>query len=432
MGVPPVAGSGAEPDAGAAPSSDAGEPPVDPAVLVVSGQVVDFYRRPVPDVPVTIGQTTVATDARGQFSIADVQAPYTASLLVTYPAGGGTARYGYVYDGLTRTDPTLQVHRGLAERNADFSASIAGADFSDANRAAIFALSTPDGSIHTSLDDVPGSYSASWTGPATLTGTAHALLVLRSGTFEEPPVAYEAHQAATFAVSTGVAANIVFDLSPSSIAVANVSGSVSGSGSLGGDRNNIVSLRFVDGTVLPLLNDSQQTGAFSYLVPALPGSSLSLAASAGFTAPFSLVHRENIAPGQAGVALDIPSPVTLGSPTPGAVVTADTPFTWSSPAQGARTFVWHVEYTDTVQGLFVITSRTQLTLAEVADGLGVAPNTAVYWSVETHGAAPDVDAATGPGGLWDSYVESGNFADGPNLGDGSFTESERRDFSVSP
>jgi len=431
-GAPFIGGAtAAESDAGAAPSSDAGAPaaPIS-GVIVVSGQVVDFYRRPVPNVPVTIGQTTVASDARGQFSIADVAAPYTASLLATYPSGAGTARYGYVYEGLTRTDPTLQIQRGLVERNADFTASIDGADFSDANREAIFAFATPDGSTRAQLDSALGTYTASWTGPTSLTGTAHALLVLRSGTFKEPPVAYEAHQATTFAVSTGVATNIAFDLSPSSIALANVSGSVSGGFS---DRgSNLVSLRFADGTVLPLLDDTQRTAAFSYLVPVLPGASLSVAASSGATAPFSLVHRENIAPGQTGVALAIPGPVTLGSPPLGAEVTAATPFTWSSPAQAARTFVWHLEYTDTVQGLFVLTSRTQLTLAELADGFGVPPNTDVYWSVETHGAAPDVDAATGPSGFLDSYVELGDVPDGPTLRDGSFTRSEERAFTVSP
>ncbi len=421
----------------AMPTQPAAEEPVAMAPelgapLTVSGRVVDFFRRPLPNIPVTIAGTTVATDAQGQFSFTEVTAPYTASLTLSYERNNSPAHYGYVFDGLTRVDPTLQVYGGTPERGTTLTVAIQNADFAEPTREALFAFTSPDGSITASLGNAETTLvSPSWSGPATITGAAHALLVRRAGTLSsDPPVAYEAHQASTLAVSDAIPATTGFNLSPQAIPVANISGSASGGDA--SDRSNIVSLRFADGVVLPLIDESAPTEGFSYVVPVLPGASLSVAAANGFTAPFSVAHRENVAPGQAGLALAVPSPVTLGSPTSGAVVSDATPFVWSAVAQTASTFVWHLEFVDTFQGMFIITNRTTVTLPEFADGLSVPPDTAVFWSVETHGDQPSVDAATGPTGFLDAFALRADFPRGPSSADGYFTESERREFTVEP
>lgn len=416
----------------AAPVADAGAVTEDaPAVIVnVTGRVVDFSQRPLPGVPVTIAGTTVATNPQGLFSIAGVQAPYTASLTINQQ-NGRAVHYGYVFEGLTRVDPTLQVRGGLPSRSTNLTIATQNADFTDETRSALVTYSSPDFALATDVDAVQSSLTlTSWTGPATTTGTAHGLLVRRDGTSgTDPIVAYEAHQAAAVAMSDGVDTTITLDLTPDAIPTATIGGNVT-VGGVTDYRENHVFLRFSDGSRMPIIEDDDQQDAFSYTVPVVQGATLSLVAldNEGFV-PYRAVHRENIAPGQTGVTLALPNAVTLNSPPQGAVITPDTPFVWSGFGQTATTFVWHLEFLETFDGIFIITNRTSVTLPEFADGLTIAAGVPAYWSVETHGDMPSVDAATGPSGYMD-LTYSFNQPVVPTAGDGYFTESERRDFSL--
>jgi hypothetical protein len=430
IGMVAAGGTGAIPTA--PPVADAGPVEVAPPVIVnVTGRVVDFSQRPLPGVPVTIDGTTVATNAQGLFSIAGVEAPYTASLTINQQ-NGRTVHYGYVFEGLTRVDPTLQVRGGLPNRTADLNITAQNADFTDATRSAIVTYSSPDLALATNVDSLQSTFPVtSWTGPATTTGTAHGLLVRRDGTSStDPIIAYEAHQAAAVAMSDGVDTNVTLDLSADAIPTATVGGNVTVLGGVTDYRENRLFLRFSDGTRMPIIEDGEQPDAFSYTVPIVQGATLSLTAldNDGFL-PFRSVHRENIAPGQTGITLALPNAVTLNSPPNGAVITPDTPFVWSGFGQTATTFVWHLEFLNTFDGMFIITNRTDVTLPEFADGLSIAAGVPAYWSVETHGDMPTVDAATGPNGYMD-LTYSFNQPVLPTAGDGYFTESERRDVSV--
>jgi len=425
-----VAG-GSAPDAGSPDDADAAAVPEAP--LLVSGRVIDYFRHAVPSTPVSIGDVTVLTGQNGEFSFPDVAAPYTVSLVATRTLGGGAgfARYGYVYEGLTRSDPTLQVYTALTERSSDLTLQFANGDFdADPDRGVAIAFSSPDTHYGAySIDSAETTLlgSPSWTGPTVTTGNIHALRLLRpDASFDgEPPVAFEAYQTSALAVADGMPSNVSFDMQAQAIASANVAGSVTG-GTLS-NRRNLVSLRFTDGTVLPFLDAEAQDG-FSYLVPNLPGASLIVAAADGFTAPYTVAYREGIAPGQQGVALSIPEPVTLNAPPGGAAVGSGTLFRWSALAQTARTFVWHMESVGYFEGIYVITARTEIPLPTVRD-FSVIPGD-VYWSVETHGDAADVDALTGPDGFLSSFARGRDNSSGPLRGDGYFTESEQRGFTL--
>lgn len=400
----------------------------------VRGRVIDFFRRPVPDVPVTIGPTTVLTDAEGAFSIEDVEGPYTASLVLSMTRNNAPARYAYVYEGLTRLDPTLQVYSALVQRStSSVTVTLQNVDFDpDPNRQVIFAFSSPDGRFANTSLDGPASIllgAPSWTGPSTTVGNAHALRVLRPDNFGgEPPLAYEAYQTFPLTVTDGAEASATFDMQLSALTTASLSGTVTGSTLA--YRSNLVSVRFADGTLLPVLDDTAAAENFSYLVPTLPGTSLAVAATDGAIAPFVLTHQENVSPGRSDVALVLPKPVTLNGPQQGAAVTPSTAYSWSGLAQTAQTFVWHLEFVQTFEGMYVVTSRTQIELPSFADGFSIPPGTAVYWSVETHGDAVNVDALTGQDGFLDEYSLVRDAAAGPSRGDGYFTESERRAFTM--
>jgi hypothetical protein len=442
-------GAGGSAGGTAAGAADAGAPlpeatPIDaaappPARIVVNGRVVDFYRRAVPDVPVSIGQQTATTDADGRFSIPEVAPPYEAALVVDFNRDGVPARYGYVYQDLTRADPTLQVYTALPQRavdSLDLVFDTPGAN-NDPQRAVIFGFASPDtefadGSLEDGAFSILGALG--WGGPPTTSGNAHALLVSRPGGPDAPgaaPFAYEAHRATRLTAVDDTVAALSFPLQPgAAIEAATIAGQVSGDTL--GERTNVVALRFADGTALPLIEENGAGEAFGYLVPNLPDSAITLAVSQGFIESFSVAWRD-VAAGQTGLELALPSPVRLLGPQPDATITPDTHFSWSSPSGGARTFLWHVELQDDTiyQGIFVATARTEIELPRFADVLALPPRSSSSWSVETHGDLPDVDAMTGPEGFLDAFsVPPQTYPYGPRRGAGSYSDSAHFFFTM--
>jgi hypothetical protein len=397
--------------------------------IVVAGRVIDFFRRPVPDTPVTIGGATAVTNAAGEFSISGVAPPYTASLIINMIRGGGQARYGYRYEGLTRADPTLQVYSALTERSATSLSVSFDNDFPE-GLYAIVAYGSPDGRFvdEESTGNTEFLGSPAWTGPVSIGGNIHALRAGRDVS-DEPPVAFEAYQSFPLTVTDNQPASVTFDLSSSaSLTVGAIAGSVSGGAF--DTQSNYVGLRFGDGTALPIVNDTPDLpDFFSYFVPLLEDSSFFVAASDGSSGfpPYGVTHQENIELGDSEIALALPRPVTLTSPPDGGAVTPTTPYAWSTLSQTAQTFLWHLELDSTYEGMFVLTSRTQIELPEF-EGITISPGLAATWSVETHGDAPDVDALTGPDGYLDAYSLGTAFPIGPNHSDGYYTESERHGF----
>jgi hypothetical protein len=400
--------------------------------LVVSGRVIDFFRRPVPDVPVTIGGTTVATNGQGQFSIGGVTPPYNASLMLNTPRNGGVARYGYVFEGLTLDNPTLQVYSALPSRSAS-SISIAYQDVileDDDLHYVSVAWSSPDG-VFVRQATGPTEYvlEPSWAGPAATAGTIHALDTYKD-VADEPPVAYQAYQALPLTVSDSQPASVGFSLPfDPTIVTGTISGIATHQGAVDSSTNS-VSLLFADGTGMPLVEATPTGDAFTYFAPIIAGSSLVVAASDGIIVPYGVAHRGNLAVGQADVALTVPRPVNLSSPQAGAPVTPSTLFSWSRLSQTAQTFLWHLEFDATYEGMFVVTNRASIELPQFPDGFTVPPGTEVTWSVETHGDAPNVDAAAGPNGYLDSFAFGTTYPVGPNRSDGYYTESERRGFTM--
>lgn len=438
-GTPNTAGSasggsnaGTGGSAGAPIDSDGGVPDAGSVSDgVVSGRVIDFFRRPVPDVPVTIGGTTVATNAQGQFSIGGVTPPYDASLMLNTPRNGGVAHYGYVFEGLTRPNPTLQVYTALPTRSASsISVGFQGNTFEENLHYVVLAWSSPDGVFARDASG-PTEYvgEPSWSGPAATAGTIHALDTYKD-VAGEPPVAYQAYQELPLTASDSQPASVGFNLPfDPTIVTDTISGTATHQGAVDSSTNS-VSLLFADGTGMPLVEATPTGDAFSYFAPILAGTSLVVAASDGIVAPYAVAHRGNLAVGQTDVALAVPRPVNLSSPQAGAPVTPSTLFSWSRLSQTAQTFLWHLEFNATYEGMYVLTSRASIELPRFADSFTVPPGTEVTWSVETHGDAPNVDAAAGPNGYLDSFAFGTTYPVGPSRSDGYYTESERRGFTM--
>jgi hypothetical protein len=419
-------GMATQPDAGMGGAGVSGP-------ITVAGRVVDFYRRPTPGLRVTIGEQEVLTGEEGEFSIAGVVPPYDVSLIASTSQSDFSFRYyAYVYQGLTRNDPTLQVYHGRPARSGTVNLTVTGASFLDDNRRLIFAFSSPDGYYSASgINSEAPSLSPSWGGPPTTAGYAHALLVLRSSTdTDAPPVAYEAYRTTPLALGDGVDSDLALDMTAGAIPQVTLTGSVD-AGSFG-EHTQLVATRFADGTALPLLRVDSNQAAFSHLVPSLPSGSLTVAALAG-PPGYGVVHVDGVpaAADQQNVALVLPRPVSLNAPAEGAQVGPGTTFAWSSVGQSAQVFVWHLESQAYFEGIYVVTAGSEITYPQVPGYSMVLPSAdedfAFYWSVETHGDFPSVDAAAGPEGLFDSFALEKNIGTGPSRGStGYYTDSVSR------
>jgi hypothetical protein len=428
-----AAGGGAS---GMQASSDADSGAAPSGTIAVTGKVIDFFRRPVPDVPITIGQQSALTDDNGEFAIDGVAPPYDVSLIASSTQSDFAFRYyAYVYQGLTRPDPTLQVYYGLPERGSSLNTTLTGASFTDMNRRLIFAFSSPEGHYAASgINFETPTLSPSWSGPAATAGNAHGLLVLRASTATDaPPLSYEAYQTAPLALRDEVDSNITLDMTADVIPQVTLSGSVDAGGF--GTPTHRIAARLADGTVLPLLANDSSQATFSYLVPALAGSSLIVAASAS-TPGFALAHADGVpaAPDQ-NVALELPRPVAPNAPAGGSDVAPGTLFSWSTLGQTTGVFVWHLESNDYFEGIYVVTSRSELEFPTVPGYSMVLPTPdndfTFYWAVETHGDYVSVDAAAGPEGLFDSFALAFTMGTGPSRGSaGYYTNSDTRVVNV--
>jgi len=424
-------GSGSGSGGAASGGSDAGMGDAGvSAPITVAGRVIDFYRRPVPDLLVTVAGQEALTDEGGEFTFYDVAPPYDVSLVVFALVNDFQVRNeAFVYEGLTRPDPTLQVYYGLTGRDSTLLLTVANTTLED-DRNLSLAFSSPDGhyAAATISGDAP-SLSPFWTGPASTAGNVHGLVVLRSATGTgAAPLAYEAYETTPLALDDRDTSSLTLDMSADVIPPVILTGSVD-VGTLG-VATNLISTRFADGTVLPLVSEVSNQGVFSYLVPSLPSASLTVAAAAGSPA-YSVAHVDGVpAAGSPDVELVLPRPVAPTAPANGAQVGPGTTFAWSTLGQSARVFVWHLQSLDSLESIYVITARSQIEYPEL-EGFDLTLPTdgepAFYWTVETHGDYASVDAASEADGFYDSFALEKNVGTGlPRGSQGYYTSSELR------
>jgi hypothetical protein len=398
---------------------------------LVHGKVIDFRHHPVPSVSVAIGQTTVMTNAQGEFEFADVAATYDAVLSVSISRNNVPKRSAWLYAGLTRRDPTLQVYDGLADRFAHLTVHTQNVDFANLpNQIAMVSFGGVDGRTTLTVNQTETMDYANWFGPDMTQGTVHALRMERDAN-TSLPTKYLAHAQQAVAFTDAGTTEVTFDLASSNLTTGLVTGTVTGPGQ--GRRSNFADLHFTDGTAMTVAIDDSAQASFSYLLPNLPNASVAVLASEGQlypveheSLPFSLARVVNVVPGQSGVNLQIPTAAVLSSPA-----------TNASNLNGESVFAWtlggHVAVLGAELGdfkFYVVTKEAQAKLPVFPiSAVSLPANAKGTWHVETHGAATTVDEAAGPDGFLDPDAF---FLDGPPGAAGSFTLSEKRAFQSAP
>ncbi|GEM_PF-701612 len=397
----------------------------------VRGQVIDFWGHPLPNVPVEVsGSALTITDEHGRFEVPDVPAVYDASLMIeiTQPR---REVYGWVYQGLTRRDPTLQVYRGLPQWDATTTFNAEDWEGGD-NQTLMLSVVGPDG--HNQFSTTNPNYTTfpTWRGPATTNATVHSLVVV-SDPETDLPINYLAYDSSPVSLAGDEPRTVTLDLSPDEIPVGFLLGTVTAPNLAG--RENRVFVRFPTGGSIQVVRDTDAGNNLSYLVPTLPGGSITVSASEGTRSytGFSLVHRDGLAANGEPVALTVPEPSVLLLPADGATaVDSTTQFAFSGSSASGAYLVAMSSYSY-YSGLFIVTGREEFTIPEVVGGaFELISDDLTEWYVETHGDWTDVDAMAGPGGFMDAFASDGATPIGPRLGNGAYTASVSRYFTTAP
>jgi hypothetical protein len=401
----------------------------------VRGRIIDFYRHPLSGVTVEIGGTEAVTDSQGQFVIEDVPATYDVSFVVQWSSfAGGTQ--GWVYQGLTRRDPTLQVYQGLEERsmNANLRA-VDGAPTDTQNLTLAFGSehgTSQVGGIPANGQDGASFY---WTGPAAIAATGHALM----WTFDaasELPTDYVSYDTFPFALDNAASTQTVnISVEETDITQGNIAGTIADLSPTG--PVNSAFLRFTTGATVHLLEDDPGPATFSCLIPSIPNASVTFVAlDVGAGSEFALVHRDGLAPGTSNIALEIPPTASLTAPANEATVDDTTSFRFQHRQAGAGAVV--VRFIDAeaaaYDGLYVVTSSTTFTIPPVLQGgFTLRAGGEHTWAIQVHGEYANVDAMTGQNGFLDSFsMDYGGTPQGPNTASGTFTQSAGRLFTYQP
>lgn len=398
----------------------------------VTGKLINEWGMPIGNIALQIGTTQSVTDDKGNFTIPDVGETYDVSLV--------NGDDGWVFQGLSRRDPTLQVFstdpdvsRGCNVQPT-FIKTVKGV-----NDQIAIAVGTPTGNSRANNVSDPANASllgTYWTGAAATAGTAHALQWSKDAS-TLLPVSYKAYDTKALPLAAGVESAVTFDLTADVISAKAITGNATAAGDA--DHTNYVFVRFSSGAWMKLLEETLNPGTagFSYLVPQLMNASITLMTFQGsFYGEIGMVHKNGLSAGDIVGDLKSPRPPALLTPPPGDtdVDPATAKFSITPSAESPGTFLY-VFLPDISPGhLFVVTSKKSLVgVPTVVDGAWVLSNDElIHWWVETHGRFANVDDMAGPTGFIDTfgkYYENGEPI-GPGDEDGEWTSSESHQFTT--
>lgn len=434
-----AAGSGNSTNAGSGGASGTGTSGTAPVEGTVHGKVIDLWESPLANVPIQIGDQVGTTDANGEFSFDDVPAEYDASLKIQIE--NPPSDYGWVYQGLTRRNPTLQVYQGRQERSATVEVATQGVPKpKPADHEAVVAFGMPVGARTGTVDTETGTYfEPSWLGANETPATVHALLWSSNET-TKAPTAYKAYasQAIKKLVEGTGNDKLTFDLTPTTVDTGTISGAITPAAS--GNRINRLFARFESHATIRLMDQDSAPNTFSYLAPSLPKAALTVAAFEGtLDGQFGVAHADGLKAGASAVTLTIPSPgqaLTPAGPTTGAF--KDQTFTFTSgQGKDSPCVIW-IERDDLAYySMYVVTTKRKFKVPEVVGGAFTlamheekAPQPEYVWSVQAHGNFQSVDAMAGPDGFIDSFGWRHGDPSGPSQQDGTFSTSAKTAFTT--
>ena len=371
-----------------------------PTSITVTGKVITYYLLPMSNLPVVItGRPATTTDANGSFTVADVTVPYDVTVVAS--------KLSITYRGLSRSDPTLEnsFSSGVAPNTATVSGTISGGGGfpPPANRTLSVSISSAEASASAMLNLATGAFSVTptWAGAATITTILRALQWDKNAA--GMPTTYVGYGEKTGVAITSGGTFAGQNIAMTALSSQNISGTVTVPAALilG---TKILSLAFPTNGSMSLGTESGTATAFTYVVPSITGTTLSVTAEASSGGATSLAGKAGIAPGTNAIALIIPDPTALSLPVNAAAgVTTTTPFSWTP--RPSAVYVMVIGGAVNQPSYMVITGGNSGTIPDLtALGLGLPKSTLYSWYVTTYGPFTNIDAAAAATG----YVPQGD------------------------
>lgn len=427
-----------EMDSGVAFPPDASGPGAAGSAGPVTGQLIDFWGAPLPNIAVTIGEQTATTDSQGRFEIDDVASEYDVSFILYAVAKD----HGWRFEGLTRRDPTLQVFNGREERSREITISLNDTEYPSNMRLGI-GVGSPNGSNTTVLVSNGTAFEDDfllyWYGDKSALATYHTLLWEET---DRVPTKYVGYDSAPIALSTDLAGQ-TFSTNATTdqdLSTFTVDGEVIPR--TGRYRSNQAYVRFTDGSSVKLATVDDADDEFSYLVPALPESSVTVAAYE-FESGFEPVQRRSMAMAYQGgltqgadpVSLTIPALPKLLSPigtTP--LPIDDVSFRWQGvdgPIMIRIEGCQDCGGPNAREGFYIVTSKKDVPFSKFGDeSLALHPGLKYNWQVQYHGDFGSVDDMTGAGGFISPFDMDLEQVLGPREGSGVYAQTTYPGFTT--
>lgn len=425
----PNGGAGAEGGMGNQAGAGGELNPDDPTVR---GHVIDIWGHKLPDIPVQIGDTLTTTDANGAFVIANAPASYDVSLDIEFQQGAQHRSFGWVYQGLTRRDPTLQVKWGLPFRSGQTELAPPGVTVGAGEKISV-TMGGKDGNTNTTLPTTGANPYAYWEGTETTSSAVAHALYWQYDPDTELPTNYFDYTSSSILLNENETAKLGLTLTKGTLTTGNLQGTAT---PVGSDRKDQVWIHFTNGALMTLVAETGGAN-FSYLVPTLPKSSLTMAASEGdpYWGECGIVVADGLT-ATSKPAFDIPKPVKLTAPADELQnVNEATVFSFSTSANPGPYVVQfnNVDTAGPFQTIYVVTDKAQLSIPPViGGGMQLKANNLIQWRVATHGAYASVDEMAGPGGGLQPFNDYGIEMDGIPRDGGKFTASFSRTFTTAP
>lgn len=387
-------------------------------VITVTGKVIAFSALPVSNTAVVVtGRPSTTTDGNGMFTVTDVTTPYDVTVIYS------PSKTAMVYKGLTRSDPTIYFTGSVVApaNSATVSGTISGgAGYplpASHNSRAIFIAT--DVASYASPNPATGAYSigVSWNGAATITGTLHALQFQFDAS--GMPVTFKGYGTKANVTLTGGGTFASQNVALSAITGSTVAGSiVVPVGMTLGTKTLSIALN--DAGDVSIGSETTSSTSFTYAVPEIPGATVVLAvsASSGSLGTTALAKRTTV--GTSGLTLTLLAPPQPSLPVASATgITTTTPFTWT-PVSGG-TYILYINGGGGDPSYYIVTTSPTATIPDLtAQGLGLPTNKAYSWIVYSFGPFADMNAVTGPKGLF------------PQSYDGWRANSTSRGFTTAP
>jgi hypothetical protein len=401
-----------------------------------------------------LGSTVdIPIDASGGFVVNNVPSTYSLVMLIT----SQSFRSAIVYQGLTRSNPTLTV---LGASSVPVQSTFAtvegkftgGLGFSATSKATTeFTVSVPKAvssgsSNRGSVDPTTGNYTAfiNWAGGNPIAATMHTLQYSTNET-NGKITAFGGYAQKTINVVPSQGTPIKQDITLAPVNSGTVNGSINWPSGITAPQYSASTTLFLSGLnteeifVFPPLGSQPSSGVpdgYDQLVPVIAGAKLiqrvsivEKPTSGALLPPKESAVWKTVTPG-ATTNIVVPAPIALTVPESAASnVTGNTKFTWSAFSGGVHILNFFSGISGVQTSIGVVTAASSSTFPDLsAYGFGLPKATTYVWWV--NGIAPyaNMDVATDTTGLslLNFYTSS------IPTSDGSYSSSGFRPFTTAP